>query len=62
MSRDFRWKLDGDCKEKHEGRFFISLLKKVDMTYSNDKIVMLVDNGRLHHSGKVLGFLTNKNK
>ena len=34
----------------------MTLLKKVEMIYSDDKILMLMDNSRVHHAGKVSDF------
>ena len=35
---------------------FMMLLKKIEMIYPNDKILMLMDNSRVHHAGKASDF------
>ncbi len=40
----------------------MTLLKKVEMTYPDDKILMLMDNGRVHHAGKVSDFFDKRER
>ena len=41
---------------------FMSFLKKVEATYPDDKILMLMDNGRVHHARKVYDFFDNRER
>ena len=41
---------------------FMLLLKKVEATYPDDKILMLMDNGRVHHAGKVTDFFNKQER
>ena len=41
---------------------FMSFLKKVEATYPDDKILMLMDNGRVHHAGKVSDFFDKRER
>ena len=41
---------------------FMSLLKKVEAAYPDDKILMLMDNGRVHHAGKVSDFFDKRER
>ncbi len=35
---------------------FMSILKKVEAPYPDDRILMLMNNGRVYHAGKVTDF------
>ena len=41
---------------------FMSLLKKVEAIYPDDKILMLMDNDRVHHAGEVLDFFDKRER
>jgi hypothetical protein len=48
--RGFGRKSNRNRKEKHKSGLFISFLKKVEATYSDNKIPMCMDNGKIYHA------------
>jgi putative transposase len=44
-------------EEKYDARVFLSFLEKVLLKYSGQRIVMILDNARIHHAKLLLPFL-----